>query len=50
MLYVVHGLLHSAGENDLEPPDRRRMRRREREVMKVLLDKYDLREIFPERA
>ena len=50
MLYLVHGLLHAAGENDLEPPDRRRMRRREREVMKVLLDKYDLREIFPERA
>ena len=49
-LYLVHGLLHAAGEDDLDPGARRRMRRREREVMKVLLDKYDLREIFPERA
>jgi len=50
MLYLVHGLLHASGEDDLNPASRRRMRRREHEVMKVLLDKYDLREIFPELA
>lgn len=49
MLYLVHGLLHAAGEDDLDPGSRRRMRRREREVMNVLMDKYDLREIFAER-
>ena len=49
MLYLVHGLLHAAGEDDLEAASRRRMRRREREVMDILLKKYDLREIFPER-
>ena len=48
MLYLVHGLLHASGEDDLSPAPRRRMRRREHEVMKILLDKYDLREIFPE--
>jgi probable rRNA maturation factor len=31
--YVVHGLLHLAGEDDGTPGERRRMRRREREVM-----------------
>jgi probable rRNA maturation factor len=31
--YVVHGLLHLAGENDGTPGERRRMRRRERAVM-----------------
>ncbi|MFM8413843.1 MAG: rRNA maturation RNase YbeY [Planctomycetota bacterium] len=31
--YVVHGLLHLAGEDDGTPGERRRMRRRERTVM-----------------
>jgi probable rRNA maturation factor len=31
--YVIHGLLHLAGENDGTPGERRRMRRRERAVM-----------------
>ena len=31
--YVVHGLLHLAGEDDGTPGERRRMRRRERAVM-----------------
>jgi probable rRNA maturation factor len=34
--YVVHGLLHLAGEDDLEPAARRRMRIREREVMAAI--------------
>lgn len=34
--YVVHGLLHLAGENDDTPENRRRMRRRERAVMKAV--------------
>ncbi|WP_176012251.1 rRNA maturation RNase YbeY [Victivallis sp. Marseille-Q1083] len=49
LLYLVHGLLHSAGEDDLDPVSRRRMRRREREVMKVLLQHYDPAELFPPR-
>jgi probable rRNA maturation factor len=32
VLYLVHGLLHSAGEDDLSPAPRRRMRRREKSV------------------
>jgi probable rRNA maturation factor len=34
--YVVHGLLHLAGEDDGTPGERRRMRRRERAVMAAI--------------
>lgn len=34
--YVVHGLLHLAGEDDLDPVARRRMRLRERAVMAAI--------------
>ena len=34
--YVVHGLLHLAGEDDLDPAARRRMRTRERDVMAAI--------------
>jgi len=46
-LYIVHGLLHSAGEDDLSPGPRRRMRRREREVMAVLSQEIDFDAVFP---
>ena len=47
-LYVVHGLLHSAGEDDLAPGPRRRMRRREREVLAALAaEGISFAEIFP---
>lgn len=48
VLYIVHGLLHAAGEDDLSPEPRRRMRRRERQVMKKLEEDYDFNKIFPE--
>lgn len=48
-LYLVHGLLHAAGEDDLDPVARRRMRRREREVMAALERDFDFSELFPER-
>lgn len=48
-LYLVHGLLHAAGEDDLEADPRRRMRRREREVMAALEKEFDFAEVFPER-
>ncbi|MCE9629488.1 MAG: rRNA maturation RNase YbeY [Planctomycetia bacterium] len=31
--YIVHGMLHLAGEDDHDPADRRRMRARERKLM-----------------
>ena len=34
--YVVHGLLHLAGFDDGTPGERRRMRRKEREVMEAI--------------
>jgi probable rRNA maturation factor len=45
-LYIVHGLLHAAGEDDLDPVSRKRMRRREREVMKVLGKEFNFNDIF----
>ena len=48
-LYLVHGLLHAAGEDDLDVEPRRRMRRREREVMAALERSFDFAEVFPER-
>ncbi len=45
-LYISHGFLHSAGEDDLTPGPRRRMRRREREVMAVLRSEFDLNAVF----
>lgn len=48
-LYVVHGLLHSAGEDDLDPVSRRRMRSRERAVMSALeKEGFIWNELFPE--
>lgn len=45
-LYIVHGLLHSAGEDDLDDASRKRMRRREREVMKELEKEFNFENIF----
>ncbi len=45
-LYLVHGLLHAAGEDDLAPSPRRRMRRREREVMAALAEEFDFEALF----
>lgn len=35
VLYVVHGLLHLAGYDDLTPGERRLMRQREREILSI---------------
>ena len=49
VLYLVHGMLHAAGEDDLQVDVRKRMRRREREVLKKLLeDGFIFEDIFPE--
>jgi len=47
-LYIVHGLLHSAGEDDLSPAPRRRMRRRERECLTQLEKEFDFSTLFTE--
>lgn len=45
-LYVAHGFLHAAGEDDLSPGPRRRMRRREAEVMAALAAEMDFAAIW----
>ena len=49
ILYIVHGLLHSAGEDDLSPIPRQRMRRREREVLAGLEPDFALDQLFPQQ-
>ena len=47
-LYVVHGMLHAAGEDDLEEETRLSMRAAEKRVMDQLKQEFDLEELFPE--
>lgn len=49
MLYIVHGCLHAAGEDDLDDISRQSMRRREAEVMTELSKKYQFDQIFPDK-
>jgi hypothetical protein len=39
--------LHAAGEDDLNPKAKQRMRRREHQVMKQLKQEFELNAIFP---
>lgn len=48
-LYLVHGLLHCAGADDLNPVSRRRMRRLERRVLSCLRTEFNFAALFPER-
>jgi probable rRNA maturation factor len=48
VLYIVHGLLHMAGEDDLETEARKKMRQREAETMEKLAALFEFSEIFPE--
>ena len=46
VLYLVHGILHIVGENDLVPKERTRMRRKERQIIKKLQYEFSFEEIF----
>ena len=46
-LYLVHGLLHAAGEDDLKPELKRVMRRREASALRRLSEKFNLDTVFP---
>jgi len=46
ILYAVHGLLHAAGENDLSPEERKKMRRKEKSVIGKLRKKNNFEDIF----
>lgn len=43
--YVVHGLLHLLGYDDLEPAQRRRMKRVENRMMRRLAERFPLRQL-----
>ena len=46
VLYLVHGILHIVGENDLSPKERSRMRRKERVMMEKLKNEFSFKTIF----
>jgi probable rRNA maturation factor len=46
ILYMVHGMLHLAGLDDLEPAAAREMRRGEKRVMDALAVSFDLDTVF----
>ncbi len=45
-LYLIHGLLHAAGYDDLKPELKRKMRRAEKRVMTAVLAEFELEKIF----
>jgi len=45
-LYLIHGLLHLAGYDDTSPVPRRAMHRRQREILRDLRKKLDLRKLL----
>ncbi len=47
VLYIVHGLLHAAGEDDLEPRAAQQMRRQEKRVITALSEEFIFSDIFP---
>lgn len=47
VLYLVHGLLHAAGEDDLSPAPKRRMRRLESKVIAELQKEFMFSDVFP---
>ena len=46
-LYLVHGLLHAAGEDDLKPELKKVMRRREAASLRRLSEQFNLDTVFP---
>ena len=41
-LYIVHGILHISGQDDLTPPDRKKMRGLEKKVLSSLRKSFDI--------
>ena len=46
ILYIVHGLLHASGEDDLTPEPRKQMRIRENEVMSQLRKEFTFNDVI----
>lgn len=49
-LYIVHGILHAAGYDDLCPADRRKMRYHERRLLRKLSEKHDFCDFFQKKC
>ncbi len=45
MRYIVHGILHLEGFNDLQPPARKQMKRRENLLLQKLHSKFSLNQL-----
>lgn len=49
-LYIVHGILHAAGYDDLCPADRRKMRYHERRLLSKLVEKHEFLNFFQKKC
>ncbi len=47
-LYIVHGILHISGEDDLDPEPRAEMREKEKRLLRELGGDFDFKSIFPD--
>ena len=45
-LYIVHGFLHMAGEDDLDPAAKRKMRRAEKRVLNAMEEEINFERVF----
>lgn len=46
-LYIVHGILHAAGEDDISPVRRKKMRSKERKIIGALGKEFCFNQVFP---
>jgi probable rRNA maturation factor len=47
--YLIHGLLHLQGQDDLNPAARRKMKRKENDLLRKLARQFDLKKISRHR-
>jgi probable rRNA maturation factor len=47
--YIIHGLLHLCGHDDLQPAARRMMKREENKLVREISNRFDLRQIGTRR-
>ena len=46
VLYIVHGILHLCGYDDVKETDINKMRSKEKEILSILNDNFELNDLF----
>lgn len=50
MRYIIHGILHLSGHDDLQPADRRRMKKEEGRLLKEMGRRFRLSKLERKRT